>query len=396
MRRGGAQHGVDRATRRGLAEPLVLFAAILTVYVAATPQTSQAYRHFVYMAEAFLDGRVDLRGVPDYYHDLVHVGGRVYAPFPPVPALVLMPVVAIWGERADQGRVGQIVAAAAVAVFLAALRRMGIPPPVRWFAAVALGLGSVLWPATAIGTSWFFAQTVVVLAAAVLVRTLADEADPVVAGLAVTAAWLTRLNLLAIAPVVALTLWHRRRAAAALALFLGINVLGAAVYLTYNALRFGDPLQTGYPLLAMATVNAEAAARYGFYDLHFVPQHLYTMLLRAPELIDRFPYLKPEPWGMALIFTSPYVVRLAFPQPCRRSWLLWIALIASLALPMLAYFSIGWVQFGYRYSLDWWPFALVLLAFALGDRPRAVDYALLAAAVAMNALGVYWVRALGW
>ena len=41
-------------------------------------------------------------------------------------------------------------------------------------------------------------------------------------------------------------------------------------------------------------------------------------------------------------------------------------------------------------------FLLVLLAYALGTRPRPVDYALLTIGVAMNALGVYWVRALGW
>jgi hypothetical protein len=54
------------------------------------------------------------------------------------------------------------------------------------------------------------------------------------------------------------------------------------------------------------------------------------------------------------------------------------------------------VQFGYRYSLDWWPFVLVLLASALGGRPRLADYGLLAAGIVMNGLGVYWVRALGW
>jgi hypothetical protein len=37
-----------------------------------------------------------------------------------------------------------------------------------------------------------------------------------------------------------------------------------------------------------------------------------------------------------------------------------------------------------------------MLAVALGDSPRPVDYALLALSVAMNALGVYWVRVLGW
>jgi hypothetical protein len=118
--------------RRPFAEPLVIAAVVLAVYVAATPQTNQAYRHFVYIAQAFLDGRVDLRGLPGHYHDIIRIGERTYAPFPPVPAFILMPAVAVGGEATDQGRVGQALAALAVAVFVAGLRRLGHGAAVRW------------------------------------------------------------------------------------------------------------------------------------------------------------------------------------------------------------------------------------------------------------------------
>jgi hypothetical protein len=120
------------------------------------------------------------------------------------------------------------------------------------------------------------------------------------------------------------------------------------------------------------------------------------MLLRAPELIARPPFVKPSPWGMSLLLTSPVILRLLFPARERAGWGSWAALVVSLALPMTLFFSTGWVQFGYRYSLDWWPFALVLLAVALPTPPKPVDYALLALSIGMNGLGVYWVRALGW
>ena len=83
------------SVRRGLREPALVFAAVLAIYLVVTPQTSRQYRHFVYMADAFLDGRADLRGVPEYYHDVIHLDGRVYAPFPPVPALVLLSLIHI-------------------------------------------------------------------------------------------------------------------------------------------------------------------------------------------------------------------------------------------------------------------------------------------------------------
>lgn len=132
----------------------------------------------------------------------------------------------------------------------------------------------------------------------------------------------------------------------------------------------------------------------GCFAWSYVPQHLYTMLFRAPELITAWPFLRPHPAGMALIFTSPVIVRL-LAGSTDRAWL-WASPIPLIVGPILVYFSTGWVQFGYRYSLDWWPFLLVVLAFSLDERPRAIDVALLTASIVMNGLGAYWVRVLGW
>lgn len=377
-------------------EPAAVFIVVLAVYLAATPVTNQAYRHFVYMASAFLEGHVDLRGVPDYYHDVVRVHGRVYAPFPPVPALILMPIVALRGETTDQGRVGQVLAALAAAVFVMALARLGYARSVRLFGGAALAFGSVLWPSAAIGTTWFFAQEVVVLATALLVLELAGAARPLITGALIAAAWLTRVSMVPAVPVLALAVWARHRRWQAVAAFLAVNAAGALIYMAYNVLRFGDPLQTGYRLLAYGAPNAVALASGGFFNLRYLPGHLYTMWLQQPEWMVGPPFFKPSPWGMSLLLTSPIIIRLAVGSGGRRTWWPWAALVAALAVPMVFYFSTGWVQFGYRYSLDWWVFALVLVADALPGRPRVMDYALLAAGAAVNAVGTYWVRALGW
>lgn len=377
-------------------EPAAVFVIVLAVYLAATPVTGQAYRHFVYMAKAFLEGHVDLRGLPDHYHDVVRTRGRIYPPFPPVPAVILMPVVALQGEATDQGRVGQVLAALAAAVFVAGLGRLGYPPAVRVFGGIALAFGSVLWPSAAIGTTWFFAQEVVVLATALLVWEMAGLARPVIVGALIVAAWLTRVSMLPAVPVLAVILWTRYRRTGAVAAFLSVNAAGAVVYMWYNLLRFGDPFQTGYRLLSYATPNAVALSEGGFFGLRYLSMHLHTMFLQLPERIAGPPFFKPSPWGMSLLLTSPIIVRLAITSADRRRWLGWGTLIAALAVPMMFFFSNGWVQFGYRYSLDWWVFALVLVADSLQGRPKAADYALLVAGVAVNTAAVYWVRALGW
>jgi hypothetical protein len=62
------------------------------------------------------------------------------------------------------------------------------------------------------------------------------------------------------------------------------------------------------------------------------------------------------------------------------------------------HFSQGWVQFGYRFSNDFAPFALVLVTLAiarLGPRNPLVIL-LVAASIIINVWGVYWGVALGW
>ena len=377
-------------------ELLAVFVIVLAVYIAVTPRPHGFYHHHVYMAKAFLAGRVDLSGVPDHYHDVIRLNGKVYAPFQPLPAVLLMPLVAIKGDATHPGRFGQVMGALAVAIFVGALGRMRRPRPIRIFTGIALGLGSVLWSATAIGSTWFFAHVVVVLMLTLVLWELSGAARGWLVGAWLTAAWLARATLLPAIPAVAVLLVLRHRGARPLVGYMLASAVGLAVLAGYNYLRFGNPLEAGYELLSLGLTNAVTLAQTGYVGLVYIPRHLYVMLFRGPELLGSWPFLKPSPDGMALIFTSPIIVRLLFARVGLGRSLVWGLPIACILAPMLIFFSTGWVQFGYRYSLDWWPFALVLLAFALGERPVAVDWALLTASVAMNGLGAYWVRALGW
>ncbi len=73
-----------------------------------------------------------------------------------------------------------------------------------------------------------------------------------------------------------------------------------------------------------------------------------------------------------------------------------------IALVNLMHFSQGWVQFGYRFSNDAAPFALLLVAVGmqrLAERrswgmPLAT--ALVVVSLAVNFWGVAWSRLLGW
>ena len=75
----------------------------------------------------------------------------------------------------------------------------------------------------------------------------------------------------------------------------------------------------------------------------------------------KFPYVKANAWGMSIFVTSPYFLylfRLKYDERVAKELLLSIAVVASL---VFTYYGIGYIQFGYRYSLDFLPFLFFLL-----------------------------------
>jgi hypothetical protein len=108
---------------------------------------------------------------------------------------------------------------------------------------------------------------------------------------------------------------------------------------------------------------------------------------------------------MSVLATSPaYLLALPAVAAIRQSRLVAgasLAVVAILAVDLM-HFSQGWVQFGYRFSNDAAPFALVLVALGLerlAVRRRygmLLGMSLVVLSLAVNAWGVLWSRALGW
>jgi uncharacterized membrane protein (UPF0136 family) len=127
----------------------------------------------------------------------------------------------------------------------------------------------------------------------------------------------------------------------------------------------------------------------------------------ARGLFDvRCPIAVPRDIGMSIVLTSPALL-LMVPALRRygRSRLVTGAALGALlvAVANLMHFSQGWVQFGYRFSNDAVPFALVLVAIGadrLVDAHRRWAMPLISilviASIAVNAWGVAWGRLLGW
>jgi hypothetical protein len=90
---------------------------------------------------------------------------------------------------------------------------------------------------------------------------------------------------------------------------------------------------------------------------------------------------------MGLFFTSPalaYLFRANLKKPFVQAC--WIGVV-SVMLPIITYYGVGWVQFGYRYALDFIPFLLLLTALGLPRPMTNAARTLVLVSVAVNIWG---------
>jgi hypothetical protein len=450
--------------RTALVVGLGLVLACLALYQLTRPAYQTVYNHFAWQAEGWLDGQFSIRFPVvesadgpgnDYFNDVIAIldergaaTGRGMIPFPPLPAVVLLPFVALFGLAADETLLAVVIGAVDVAVAFWLLGRLPIRPTVRNLLTVFVGAGAALWYASSLGSTWFFAHVVAVgltlgavgLALDGEARASARDAASrprnrrapwrwfdgrqVAAGFLLGLAATSRLTVAFGFPFLLLVGaggWRRRGSSAAIGMAVPIVAL-----LAYNLAATGTLFNPVYEALyryeVVAYPDLGYQAAWSLQDIRYIPQNLGIMLAGLPTFlppcdpgVGRSPWsaagcswVIPDQRGMSFVLASPAYL-LALPAlGLLRDRRVIGALVATAAIATvnLMHFSQGWVQFGYRFSLDFAPFLLVAIALGteqlLGPREErhaarlAVVVGLVAASVAIQAWGIAWARTLGW
>ena len=378
----------------------VVTAALLASFSGQRFLRQSAAPHFVYQAKAWLEGRTDLDPqvlpnledwacVREVNGQKVRCAGRPlptdrwYVSFPPFPALLMLPFVAVNGYQFNDTSFGVLLGALAVALFYSLLRHLkqneGLERPEWETSALALLLafGTLFFYCAIRGEVWFSAEVLGVALTCLYARNAVGARRPALAGVFFSMAVLTRTPLLfsgvfflleALCP----TPGKRREELAAAwktpgpALQkLGRFAAGAAplalVAAWYNQLRFGSVAEFGHRFLFNNRVNVDIDT-YGLFNLHYLARNLESAFLKFPVVTSNPPSLSYDPNGLSLFLTLPVVFFLLMPkQKPRLHWPLWLT-VAATALPGLLYQNNGYMQFGFRFSLDYTPYLLLLFA----------------------------------
>jgi hypothetical protein len=393
--------GADPKKRRLLmAGGIYLFCSFVYFVFADGSLTREhtPWNHFALLAEAWCHGRLDLGAPPpDYtgFNDFSRFDGKWYVVFPPFPALLLTPVVALarGADRVFDGLFFLLLAGVAPALLflsLEKLRRFGrseLSERVNLALTLSFAFGSVYFFSAEQGTVWFAAHVVgAALSAAYLLFALEAE-RPWLAGLALGLGFATRTPLLFAAPLFVLEAWRTSRSQLSRSLLAFATPIVAVLALTFwhNQRRFGDPFETGYRYLGIAWQHR--IEKWGLFSYHYLAKNLGVVLTSlpfwTPTGVTRF---QINVHGLALWITTPAYLWLIWPRrsavPQRALWLT----VLCVALPTLLYQNTGWVQFGYRFSNDYAVFLFALLALG-GYRFGRLFQAAALVAVLINAFG---------
>jgi len=421
--------GVWAAVRIWLSAYRVEVVLFLVSFVVLASFSSQRFLrqsaapHFIYQAQSWLEGRLDvdpevLPNLEDWACVRV-VGGekvrcegrplptdRWYVSFPSFPAVAMLPFVALHGYQFDDTSFGVIIGALAVALFYSLLRFLAKDGESarsqndNIALSLILAFGTLFFYCAIRGEVWFSAEVMGVALTCLYVRNAIKAHRPVLAGIFFSMATLTRTPLLFAGLFFVLEALcpgpdrlGQLRALGAnwkpAVRKLGLFALGAAplafLAAAYNVYRFGKPGEFGHAFLYNNRVNADID-RYGLFDLSYLQRNLEAAFLKLPQVSLNPLQLSYDPYGLTLLLTLPLLVFLVFPKTRPRlHWPLWLT-VAVCALPGLFYQNTGYMQFGFRFSLDYTPYLLLL--FAIGGwslRNRFVQVA-----VVLGVLVNFW------
>jgi len=431
-------HSHTSLLRRIPSPLLALFLALIVYGLAAGPMLfrQSIAPHYVYLAEAFLHGRLDVVNPPTSY-DMLVVDGRNYVAQSPMPAILLMPVVAVFGKGFSDVLFSVVVGALNVGLVQSLFR--------RWWLTLLFAFGTPHLYLAVLGSTWFTAHVVAIFFSLLAVQTILTSGaqsnqlsnQPTdlsvrsvspwfLSGLWLACAAFSRPSIffasaffLAWIVFTTKTLRHKENSDITSCLrafvvrtlpFASAVALAIAAHGVYNAARFGKPTDFGYQHDIGAPNITSTYLRYGGFNLRFLPCNLFVSILNPPEvngfvppvvydvcgyllegvnLSDASAPITPNPLGMSLFLTTPAFVLLVAAR--RREPIAiaaWIGLLAIM-LPLWMYHNTGSLQFGYRYWMDAAPMWLILLEGPLRSLPRS-SRALIAASIAINVWGYAW------
>lgn len=346
--------------------PALLFLSLLYygVIMEGGQQFSLLAKGFTH-GHLFIDG--DIGGVGQ---DPVIYNGHTYWDEGPFPAIILTPfqlVFNIWHKLFYQGYIKWLFVLGVSYLVYKIARKLKYDRGDSFMLVAAMTLGSVFIGVNGVSSSWLFAQIINTFLLFWIIYEFLTKKRLLLIGSLVAMVLMTRISAAPIVLLPLLDILMRKRGNDRIKDFtrvLAPILIAVLLLLSYNYLRFGNPLQNGNKYQVISHQSALSRDLGLFSPVH-IPTNLYTLILGGPMVVVRnsdswtlkAPFIKNNYFGMSIFITSPYFLYFFFTKlkkyPLEAKLLLICAFFSCLMV--LCYYGIGAMQMGYRYSLDFIP-----------------------------------------
>ncbi len=388
---------------------LLLAVVAIGVYTATGEGKPTDYNYYVRLSDAFLHGRLYIiKNSPSdlsWLNELVPVANNTkwYVVYPPLPAFLITPLVAVYGLTLNQTLVSVFFGAATVVVAYFVARSVLKKPSgdygtehkqtYIWYA-MLFGFGTIFVWLASTGSVWLIAQVISAFFLLLGIYEAFNKARPFLMGLLVGASFWCRLpTILGVFFFAALIIWRQQGSGVTAKLRASVPslsklALGAGIFvafdMVYNYVRFGIPFDVGYWMIP--GILSEPWFSHGIFSMQYIPDNLAPFLWGLPHVVSGWPYLQPSITGLAIWFTTPaFLFSLKSKLKDYVTWSAWIAILA-IAFVIFTKGLSGW-GFGYRYAFDFYPFLYVLTIRGMGQKLRWYHKALIIVGIGVNIWG---------
>lgn len=143
--------------------------------------------------------------------------------------------------------------------------------------------------------------------------------------------------------------------------------LFSALFFIYNWLRFGNLFEYGYRFIAESPYLAQIREKNGILSLANFPTNVRHMLFELPSFSwENGLKLHFNLKGNSIFYLTPPFLAIFWAKPWQKVEVaaLWIGAVVAM-IPSLLIYSTGWMQFGYRYTLDITALLVMLSLFGM-------------------------------
>jgi hypothetical protein len=369
---------------------------------------SDVHSYWGYFAETLLEGKTDIETCPSGSgcHDLVMYKGKIYMYWPPVPALLYMPIVTISGTSTPDYLIVSILGAMNVWLFSLFLFYLSKRYQLNYsfwdnqFWSIFWAFGSVHFFMSMAGSVWYisqiFAQTLLLLGLVFIIKESKRNWEFLFSGVCLALACYTRNNLIFVyffAFGVFISDFKLKKDSSTVSLlrsqfikfsvFILPLIIVSILNLYYNYIRFENVFENGLNYHKMDSSYLVFFEKYGFFDFRYMSKNIYAEILQPPIFKFDFPFfeLGKHKRGFGILWASPIFILFliatflnikkwykervflklkSFFLNAKFTMLLtnYLSLI-GISLVIFSIMGSGWAQFASRYSLDYQIFLII-------------------------------------